>query len=521
MSNNVRNLLLASVAMAGPALFPALASAEAFSCPTTPDEFTFAQTAQVPGLDPYFSNAISTRNIAMNMFETLITRDENNAVIPLLAESFEESDDGMTYTFKLRQGITFHNGETMTSADVLGSLERYQRIASASSAFDNVADVTAPDDYTVVITMENRQPTFLEDFSSFLWPIAIMPASEKDKAGNKIELIGTGPYMFEEWIPDSHVTLKKFDGYVPDDRFEQATGFGGYKVACFDTIDIRIVKEASARAAGIESGDFDAVEEIPTKAAARLKDVDGLEVLMQENFTIPIMLPNMDKAPTNNLKVRMAIQAALNMEDIMEVATDGAYSLQPGFQYPGNPSYTEAGKDRYNMADPELAKKYLEEAGYDGEELIIMTNTDYSYMYNSALMVNEQLKAIGMNTKLFVTDWPTTREVRKNQPENWNFYYTGWGTGPSLGPRDAIKDTQPTKVDGEIDETMQEMWERMQTEPTAEGRLEAFTDISQYLYDQVYQYKFGDMHRFQVVRSDVKGYVPYRIPRFYNVWREE
>src|SRR5690606_18588520 len=160
-----------------------------------------------------------------------------------------------------------------------------------------------------------------------------------------------------------------------------------------------------------------------------LKDIAGVQVLRQENFTIPIMVPNAQKAPTDNLLVRKAMQAALNMEDIMEVATDGAYTLQPGFQYPGNPSYVEAGKEYYNIADPEKAKALLKEAGYNGEEVIIMTNTDYAYMYNAALMVDEQLKAIGMNTKRFVTDWPTTREVRTKRPDEWNFYFTGWGTG--------------------------------------------------------------------------------------------
>ncbi len=520
MNARIRNLLLTTSAAV---MLPLTAYAAAFSCPTTTDKFTFAQVAQIPGLDPHFSSAISTRNIAMNIFEMLITRDENNAVIPQLAESFEESADGMAYTFKIRDGVVFHNGQVMTSADVLASMQRYQRVGTSSSVFKNVADMTAPDAKTVVITMSKRQPTFLEDFSSFHIPLAIMPASESEKPANKIDLIGTGPYSFGEWIPDSHVTLKKFDGYVPDTRFETATGFGGYKQACFDTVTVRIVKESGARAAGIESGDYDGVEEVSTKAAARLKDVEGVVVMKQENFTIPIMIPNTQKAPTDNLLVRKAMQAALNMEEIMEAATDGAYSLQSGFQYPGNPSYTDAGKDLYNIADPELAKKYLEEAGYKGEEVIVMTNTDYSYMYNAALMVNEQLKAVGMNTRLFVTDWPTTREIRANKPNEWNFYFTGWGTGPSIGPRDAIKDLLPpinSQNLAEEDKKMAALWSAMHEEPTAEGRLKAFSEISQYLYEQVYQFKFGDMHNFQAIRSNVKGFVPYRIPRFYNVWRE-
>ena len=153
-----------------------------------------------------------------------------------------------------------------------------------------------------------------------------------------------------------------------------------------------------------------------------------------------------------------------------------------------------------------------------------MTNTDYSYMYNAALMVNEQLKDIGMNTKLFVTDWPTTREIRAKRPDDWNFYFTGWGTGPSIGPRDAIKDLLPpinSQNLSEEDVEMTKLWNAMHEEQTPEGRLDAFSDMTQHLYEQVYQFKFGDMHNFQAIRSNVKGFVPYRIPRFSNIWRED
>ena len=116
-----------------------LASAAPFKCPRVGGEFVFGQEANVNSLDQPASNTISTRNIAMNIFETLMTRDENNNPITDLAESYAESPDRLTYTFKLRQGVKFHNGKPMTSADVLASFDRYNKVGLERGMFKNAA----------------------------------------------------------------------------------------------------------------------------------------------------------------------------------------------------------------------------------------------------------------------------------------------------------------------------------------------------------------------------------------------
>ena len=125
--------LIAATTLATPAL------AATFKCPRTGGTFTFAQSANVNGLDQMTSSAVSTRNIAMNVFETLITRSDTNQPIPELASSVTESADHLSYTFKLRDCITFHNGKKMSTADVLASYERYKRIGLQRNSFDNVA----------------------------------------------------------------------------------------------------------------------------------------------------------------------------------------------------------------------------------------------------------------------------------------------------------------------------------------------------------------------------------------------
>ncbi len=176
----------------------------------------FGQEANVNSLDQMTSATISTRNIAMNIFEALMTRDENNHPIPDLADSVTESPDHMTYTFKLRQGVHFQNGKPMTSADVVASFDRYNKVGLERSTFQNVDHWDAPDPDTFVIHMKKVQPTFLTLLSSFSVPIVIIPAEDKDVPAMQLKPIGTGPYELVQSVPGSYVKLKRFDGYTPN-----------------------------------------------------------------------------------------------------------------------------------------------------------------------------------------------------------------------------------------------------------------------------------------------------------------
>ena len=315
----------------------------AFECPSTGGDLVFGQEAKVNSLDMHSSSTISTRNIAMHMFEALMTRDEDNNPITELAESVSESDDRLKYTFKLRSGITFHNGQPMTSADVVASFDRYKELGIEKVILKNVASWTAPDAMTFVITMVKPQPTFLEDLSSFSVPIVIVPAEVAKAEFLKMQPVGTGPFQLVEFIADSHVKLKRFDGYQSNTAYDDRTGFGGYKVACIDTVTFRIVTEPGSRVAGLETGELHAVEDVPQASVPRLSENDAIKIVPYESFWNHLATPNFAKAPTDNALVRRAISTALDRREIMEAATDGAYNLNCGFQQPNRKVYTDAG----------------------------------------------------------------------------------------------------------------------------------------------------------------------------------
>ena len=508
----------------GTVLSSGAARAEPFKCPHVGGNFVFGQEANINTLDQMTSSTISTRNIAMNIYETLMTRDENNHPILELAAAMTEAPDHMTYTFKLRPDIHFHNGKLMTSADVAASFDRYAKVGNQRSTLDNVDHWDTPDPGTFVIHMKKLQPTFIEALSSFSVPIVIIPSENRDIPAQQLtQPIGTGPFQLVESVPGSYVKLKRFDGYKPNTSFQDRTGFGGYKQACFDTVTFRIVTEPGARVAGMKTGELQGVEDVPSNAVADLKNDKDITILPLKNWWIQIALPNTSNPPTDKLLVRQAIQAALDMNEIMDAASDGNYQLNVGFQYPNQPDYTDAGKDTYNLHNPDLAKKYLTEASYQGEPVVLLTDKDYPPMYNSALVMQQQLQAVGINAQMKVVDWPTSVQMQQNTTQGWNFFFTGWGTQPALGALATMQFlVQPNAgykpKDGIDDPDMLAAWNDMNTLPTEQGRQQAFAHMQQLALQRVFAVPFGALTKVQATRSNVNGFVPFRIPRMANVW---
>jgi peptide/nickel transport system substrate-binding protein len=500
------------------------ASAEQFRCPYVGGDIVFAQEANIDTLDQMTSPTISTRNIAMNIYESLMTRDENNHPILELAEAMIESPDHMTYTFKLRHGIHFHNSKLMTSSDVVASFDRYAKVGNQRSTLNNVGYWNAPDADTFILHMISRQPTFLDALSSFSSPIVIIPTEYRDVPAQQLtQPIGTGPFQLATSTADGAVKLKRFDGYRPNTSFRDRTGLGGFKLACIDSVTFEIVTDPGARVAGLQTGEFQAVEDLPSNAIPDLEQDRNIIVLPLRNWWIQLAIPNVSNPPTDKLLVRQAIQAALDMDEIMAAASGGKYDLNVGFQFPGQPDHTDSGHETYNLHSPELAKKYLSDAGYQGEPIVLVTNMGYPSMYNSALVVQQELEAVGVNAQMKVVDWPTSVEMTQNTVEGWNLFFTAWGTQPSLGALATMQLlVEPNAVykpkDGQDDPDVLAAWRDMITLPTPELRQEAYVRMQKLVLERVYALPFGSFTKHQAIRSNVNGFVPFRIPRFANVW---
>jgi peptide/nickel transport system substrate-binding protein len=351
----------------------------------------------------------------------------------------------------------------------------------------------------------------------------IIPAEQRDDPPLQLKTIGTGPWQLVDFTPGSAVKLRRYDGYTPNAQFENRTGFGGYKQACFDTVTFRIVTEPGARVAGMQTGELHGVEDLPTKSLAQLKTDKNITLLPLKNWWIQIATPNFSQPPTDNLNFRKAVQAVLDMDEIMDAATDGNYSLNVGFQYPNQADYTDAGKETYNIKDSARAKQYLAQSGYKGEPVVLLTNKDYPPMYNSALVMSEQMKSIGINAQMKVVDWPTSVNMALKPDTGWNFFYTGWGTQPALGALDTVQlmvspNASYMPKDGKDDPDLLAAWNEMNNQADPEMRQQAFVKAQKAALEKVLEVPFGSLTKVQATRSNVQGFVPFRIPRMSNVW---
>jgi peptide/nickel transport system substrate-binding protein len=480
-----------------------------------------AQQAQPPSLDAQTTFAQAARNINLHIFEALFARNDKGETIPELAQSYETSPDGLTYTIKLRTGVKFHNGQIMTADDVKASLDRYAKYGASAQNMSLVQAITVVDPSTIKIQMKAPFQGFIEFLGSPRAPVAIYPASEAAKGPNKIDVIGTGPFKLVEYKPDSYVKLARFDDYSANPNYTQREGLGGKKTAYVDTVTFRFMPEAGARNAALQAGEVQVLEAISPTAARRLKSDKNITTYEVMPWAFQTIFFNAGLPPTDNLKVRQAIQAALNMEEIMAISTDGLYRMTHGWQHPGTPyDAGDVGKNLYNQNNAERAKQLLKESGYKGEELVFITDNGFKNHNDTAVLAAQQLQAIGMNVKLKVADWPTTLAARE-KPDGWNMFPIMVGIEPYEGPNGvAVLFTGDANWQHHKDAELEADVLKLNTAPALADRKAAFAALQQRIYDQAYAIKVGDIGIFEAARSNLKNFVPHRIPRMWDVWFE-
>jgi len=482
-------------------------------------EVVIAQQAQPPSLDAATSSAQSSRNITLHIFETLFARDEAGNPMPDLAEGVSISADGLTYTFPLRRGVRFHNGKVMAAADVKASLERYGRVGASAAIMRPVDAIETPDANTVVVRMKEPSPGFIAGISSPRAPCAIIPAEEAGKAANQIEIIGTGPFRFVEYRPDSHVRLARFDDYSRNTSFQARDGFGGRKTAHFDSIMIRFVPEAGARTAGLQTGELHVLEALAVPAAQRLRDDRNVRTHEMMPWAFQTLMLNHAQGPTANVGVRRAIQAALDMEEIMAISTDGLFRLTHGWQHPGTTYFAgDVGRELYNVRDANRARALLREAGYRNEELIILSDSSFSNHRAAGEVAAEQLKAVGINVRLNVVDWPTAFSQRTRR-EGWHMWVLMMGIEPYEGPFNVVGFfSGQAPIQHERDAAIEDANRRLNASLAEADRRQAVADFQRRMYDQAIAIKCGDVGIVQATRANVANYRPYRIPRMWDCW---
>ena len=470
---------------------------------------TYANVSGPGTLDPHVSSSGVELEVIHNVFEGLVALDNRNATKPMLAEKTSVSADLKTYTFELRRGVKFHNGDEMTSADVKASMERYQQVSPNSKNLSDVERYETPDPYTFIMQLKNANVVLLDVLKSPVFPFMILPASQKDKPARGIDIIGTGPFSLGEWVKDSHLVIKRFDGYVPDSSSSGRDGYAGRKTVYIDAARFRFMPESTTRIAALQTGEVQLASTIPNELRQRIEERKDLGI--REVFRIggTYIIVNSQYGLTANVLIRQAIGAAIDVTEITD-ATGGINKPNPWMSFPDTPYYlgNSAPTPWYDIKNPAKAKELLKQAGYRNEKIIIETNSNYQLMRTTMLVVAEQLKRAGMNVDVKVVDWTTNASHMQQGTGEWNLSTTLFGPDHILGPqhwRPMIYAFSNIKGNDALDAAYAEFF----AEPSLEKRRASWLKIQQQVLGNAYMIKIADSGRLNGYARRLQGQSDY------------
>ena len=469
-------------------------------------------TAQPPTLDAPMTVSQAALDVAQNFFETLYTQDENFKPTPMLAESCEISDDRKTYTFFLRKGVLFHNGKEMDADDVAASMNYWLAKSSRAKNLLGDAKFEAKDKYTVVLSLPQPAGDVLNLMSAQANFPAIRPKASIESATEKgvSDYTGTGPFVFGEWKQDQYIRLVRNPNYQPLDT--KPSGFAGRREALVEEIFYYFVPDAATRLAGLLSGEYHIIDDIPTENYKELKGVKNIVVHTDLGGTLTLFF-NVREGVLADPKMRKAVNTALNMDDIMlaSFADKDLYALDAGYMNPEGIWASQAGKDRYNLNDPEKAKALLKESGYANQELHLLTTPDYDEMYKATLVLQDQLRQTGINAVVDAYDFPTFMEKKKNF-KNWDLFITS--NSYQLTPPQLLA-LNPEWA-GADDSRLKEGVGRIRSAQTHEEAKKAWDELQGVLYDYLSSIALGQYKEIAAASEKVEGFVFWQAPILWN-----
>ena len=382
---NRRSLLASSAAAGLPLLMPWPALAQ-----SRKDSITLAMTLEPPGLDPTAGAASSIGEIVLyNLFETLTKINPDGSVSPLLAESWEVSPDLKTYTFRLRKGVSFQNGEPCNAHSVKYSFDRAGDDKSTNKDKRTFASLSTRvvDDHTVVVINKDIDP----DFLFVLGQATSIIVEPKSAATNATQPVGTGPYQVGRWSKGASVTLNAWKDYraARDIHIQRAT--------------FRFIPDPAAQVAALMAGDIDCFPRVSPRSVAQFKSNPRFEVQVSGSRAKTIMAMNNARKPLNDVRVRRAIAAAIDRKAVIDGAAEG-YGVPIGSYYvPTAFGYVDT--TGVNPFDLEKAKALLAEAGVKLPLTLTMTLPPALYARQGGEIIAAQLAKIGIQVKLQNVEW--------------------------------------------------------------------------------------------------------------------
>lgn len=368
--------------------------------------------ADIRSTDPGVNRDANSDAIVLHMVEGLVGYRDDASVAPLLAKSIDVSADGKTYTFKLRDGLKFSNGEALTSADVLASWQRYTDPKTAWRCLNDVTKgvakvtgVTAPDASTVVFTLEKPTALFLATLArTDCGGTGIYHKSSLDAEGKWVKPVGTGPFALTEWKSGQYVQLAANPNYVSPGG--ERTGYLGDKTPKVDAVRFMIVPDDAAAKAALYSGDVDVISDVNNADIEEFSKSAQLKVDKVPSMGLTGLLFQTRDPLLKDVRIRKAILLTLDIPQIAEALTNG--QSKPSISVIPTPSpYYGKVQSQVPARNIEEAKKLLSEAGYKGETIKWLATKFYPSLFDAAILVQAMAQEAGINIEIETLDWAT------------------------------------------------------------------------------------------------------------------
>ncbi|WP_407168809.1 ABC transporter substrate-binding protein [Bradyrhizobium sp. ORS 111] len=481
-----------------------IAAAVAFAAAPLPslaqgkkDSVVMGMTLEPPGLDPTTAAAAAIAEVTLyNVYETLTKINEDGSVSPLLAESWQASPDLKTYTFKLRKGVKFQNGEPFNSAAVKFSYDRAGAPTSTNkdkSLYQAFEAVTAPDADTVVVALKYSEP----DLPFLLGQATGAIVEPKSAPTDATQPVGTGPYTLGAWAKGSSITLVKW----PDYRNAAAI-----KLA---KVTIRFIGDPAAQVAALLSGDVDVFPRVAAaRSLAQFKADPRFTVLIGGSKAKTIVGINERKKPLDDVRVRRAILAAIDRKAMIDGAVDGFGTPIGSFYTPGSLGYVDT--TAINPYDPDKAKKLLAEAGVTTPLELSLKLPPPPYARQGGEILAAQLAKVGIVAKIENVEWAQWLSQVFTGPHNYDLTIVS-----HVEPFDLVKLTEPDYYLGYRSEAFNALYRQIMATPTEADRAKLLGDAQHMLAtDAVAGFLFQPQW-ITVTSKKLKG-VWKEVPQFEN-----
>lgn len=477
---------------------------EAATDASVKDTVTVVLKGEPSNVDPHGNTELVAMTTQVQIFETLVKKDENGEIVPGLAESWEQIDD-RTIRFKLRENVKFHNGETLSADDVVYTIQRATEKPSSASIFAafDAENTKKVDDLTVDVATKEPFAAVFNYLTSTRGGIVCKKAVEEmgDDAFGR-NPVGTGPFKFDNWVSGTDITLKRFDEYW------------GEKPA-YSTLVLKFITETANRALEIEAGNADIVLDPATDDLERLAETDGLQVVTGDSYGMSYIAFSQDDEVVGDERVREALSLALDL-DIMVESVYGNYATVAESVMPATILYSKSqGAHEYNV---EKAKELLAEAGYPNGLEVTLNLPSGSEQQNIGVIAQNMWKEIGVTANISTA---STSEVIASGRRGDNQIVVMAASYSTGDPGHALADFD-TRSDGFFrpqDKKVDELLDKGAAAYDPTERQAIYEELQDYLYHQYYMIGVANKTVNYVITNNVHNFYcdPGDIPSFAGV----